>query len=112
MSALEIWHNPRCSKSRAALKLIEERGLAPSVRLYLTDPPEAGELRAMLAALGLKAAALLRPEGKPLKDRTEDEIIAAMASDPGLIERPVVRLGERAVIARPPEAVARLLDAG
>lgn len=111
MAVTEIWHNPRCSKSRAALKLLEERGLAPRVRDYLSDPPEAAELQAMLAALGLPAVALLRPEGKPLKDRPEDEIVAAMASDPKLIERPVVRLGDRAVIARPPEAVAHLLDA-
>lgn len=112
MSKVEIWHNPRCSKSRAALELIEQRGITPVIRLYLTDPPDAGELRAMLAALALPASALLRPEGKSLKHQPEDAIIAAMASDPKLIERPVVRRGDRAVIARPTENMAPLLDAG
>lgn len=112
LSEAEIWHNPSCSKSRAVLRLIEECGLAPTIRHYLTDPPDTVELRAMLAALALPAAALLRPEGKSLKDRSESEIIAAMATDPKLIERPVVRLGSRAVIARPPDKVAQLLDTG
>ncbi len=110
VSSIEIWHNPRCSKSRAALAQIEARGIVPQVRLYLTDPPDEPALRAMLAALGLPAAALLRPEGKALKHRPETEIIAALLADPKLIERPVVRRGARAVIGRPAEAVAALLD--
>ncbi len=110
VSDIEIWHNPRCSKSRAALAQIEARGIVPRIRLYLTDPPDEPALRAMLAALALPAAALLRPEGKALKDRPEAEIIAAMLADPKLIERPMVRRGARAVIGRPTEAVTDLLD--
>lgn len=108
---VEIWHNPRCSKSRAALSLLRDRGLDPQVRLYLSDPPDAEALRSMLAALDLPAATLLRPEGKALKDQPEDDVIAAMLADPALIERPVVRRGARAVIGRPTEAVSALLDA-
>ncbi len=110
VSEVDIWHNPRCSKSRAALALIEAHGLTPRPRLYLTDPPDADALRAMLAALGLPAAALLRPEGKALADQPEDRIIAALAADPRLIERPLLRWGNRAVIARPPENALPLLQ--
>lgn len=106
--AVELWHNPRCSKSRAALAYLEARGLTPEVRLYLIDGPSEAELRAMLAALGLPAASLLRPEGKALKDRDEATILAALAADPALIERPVIRNGDRAVIGRPTEAIDRL----
>lgn len=109
--AVEIWHNPRCSKSRAALAALQARGITPQVRLYLTDPPDATAITAMLAALDLPAAALLRPrEGAPLKGQAEDALISAMATDPSLIERPVVRHGSRAVIARPVTEIARLFD--
>jgi len=106
---LEIWHNPRCSKSRQALAYLAERGLTPRVRLYLQDPPDAGEIRAMLAALGLPAADLLRKDGAALKAEPEDAIIAAMVADSALIERPVIRRGGAAVIGRPTEAIDRLL---
>lgn len=103
---VEIWHNPRCSKSRAALALLQSRGLAPRVRLYLTDPPDQAEIAAMLAVLQQPAAALVRPrEGKALLAQPEAEIIAALAADPSLIERPVVRIGKRAIIGRPVESL-------
>ncbi|GAB4263978.1 MAG: arsenate reductase (glutaredoxin) [Pararhodobacter sp.] len=105
---VEVWHNPRCSKSRAALAHLEARGIAPEVRLYLKDPPGADEIAAMLAALALPAADLLRKEGKALRDRPEAEIIAAMVADPALIERPVIRRGDKAVIGRPTEAIDTL----
>ncbi len=111
-----IWHNPRCSKSRATLALLEERGIRPRVRRYLDEPPTEDEIRAVLAALGRPAAALLRakePEAKALglgPDSPEEQIIAALAAHPRLIERPVVIRGGRARIGRPPEAVLEILD--
>lgn len=109
--AVVIWHNPRCSKSRAAFQALQDRAITPQVRLYLTDPPDFQEITAMLKALGLPAAALLRPrEGAALKQLPDTEIIAAMAADPALIERPVVRHGDRAVIARPASEIDRLFS--
>ena len=106
---LVIWHNPRCSKSRQALAYLQDRGLTPEGRLYLKDPPSADEIRAMLTALDLPPAALLRKEGAALKSESDAAIIAAMAADSALIERPVIRKGARAVIGRPVEAIAPLL---
>jgi len=103
-----VWHNPRCSKSRAALAHLEARGIAPEVRQYLKAPPSEAEIRAMLAALGIGAAELLRKEGAALKGQPEEAIIAAMAADSSLIERPVIRVGARAVIGRPTEAIDSL----
>lgn len=109
--AVEIWHNPRCSKSRAALAALQARNITPQVRLYLTDPPDTAAITAMLAALDLPAAALLRQrEGAAFKDQPDASIIAAMAADPALIERPVVRRGSRAVIARPATRIDTLFD--
>ncbi len=106
---VEIWHNPRCSKSREALAALQMRGIEPKTRLYLTDPPDVLEIEAMLAALDLSAAALLRErEGAAIRHLAESVIIAAMAADPSLIERPVVRRGSRAVIARPASRVDAL----
>ncbi|MCB2128442.1 MAG: arsenate reductase (glutaredoxin) [Rhodobacteraceae bacterium] len=111
MAETVIWHNPRCSKSRATLALLEARGIAPRVRLYLQDAPDAAELGAALAALGLPASALVR-SGEALfrdlglgKDTDDAALIAAMAAHPALIERPLVLHGDRAAIGRPPEAV-------
>ena len=114
-----LYHNPRCSKSRAALDLLAERGVAPEIVRYLDTPPDAGTLRRLLAQLGLPARALLRTgedEYKTLKladPALDDEaLIAAMAAHPKLIERPVFVCGGRAVIGRPPERVLELLAAG
>lgn len=106
--ALTIWHNPRCSKSRAALDLLSAHGLKPRIRLYLQDPPSLDDLRAMRAALGLSAAAMLRPAGNALAGLDDEAILAALAADPALIERPMIRLGPRAVIGRPTEAIDAL----
>ena len=112
---ITIWHNPRCSKSRQALALLEARGEEVEVRRYLDDPPDAAALRETLATLGLPAIALVRTgetawkESGLSKDSPEAEIIAAMAAHPILIERPVVFANGRAVIARPPERVAEIL---
>lgn len=116
MTDLILYHNPRCSKSRAALQLLESRGLQPRVVLYLETPPSAGELSALLDKLGIKARQLLRSGEETYKSLDlanpalgEDALIAAMLSHPKLIERPILVAGTRAVIGRPPEKVLEIL---
>lgn len=111
---IEYWHNPRCSKSRAGLKLLEERGAELSVRRYLDDPPTAADLAAAHAALGHPPVAAMMRSGdarfKELGLSSSDDdatLMAAMAAHPALIERPLAICGNRAVIGRPTE---RLLD--
>lgn len=116
MPDVVLWHNPRCSKSRAALVLLQERGFAPAIRDYLHEPPDADEIRAMLRKLGMPARDLLR-SGEDTHDALglsdpalgEDELIAAMAAHPHLIERPILIAGSRAVVGRPPERMLALL---
>ena len=116
LSEYLIYHNPRCSKSRAALALLEENGVTPEVIRYLEAPPSEAELRALLAKLELPASALVRrgeDEYRALGlgvDASEAELLRAMAAHPRLIERPVVVRGARAVLGRPPENVLALLD--
>ena len=117
MSDFCIYHNPRCSKSRQTLQLLEDRGIEPVVRLYLQDPPTEDELRRLLAQLGIGARALLRRGEQAYRDQqlaeatlSEDALIAAMIQHPKLIERPIVVKGDRAVLGRPPENVLALLD--
>ncbi|MBD9397242.1 arsenate reductase (glutaredoxin) [Pseudomonas sp. PDM11] len=116
MTDLTLYHNPRCSKSRAALQLLEERGLQPTVVLYLDTPPSAAQLREVLNKLGMPARQLLRSGEDEyrelnLADSTldEDALIAAMAAHPRLIERPILITGDRAVVGRPPENILELL---
>lgn len=110
----EIWHNPRCSKSRQTLALLEGRGITPTIRLYQQDAPSEAEIRAVLQALDRPASALVRTgdalfrESGLSKDMDEDHLIAAMAAHPALIERPVVLHKGRAALGRPPESVLTL----
>ncbi|MFC5569407.1 arsenate reductase (glutaredoxin) [Lysobacter yangpyeongensis] len=111
-----LYHNPRCSKSRGALELLHERGIEPHVVAYLDTPPTADELRALLRLLGIPARSLLRTGedeyaalGLADPSLSEDALIAAMASHPRLIERPIFVHNGRAVIGRPPEQVLALL---
>ena len=111
---LTLWHNPRCSKSRQALAILEDGGHAPSVRLYLTKPPSEDEITDLLARLGIEPRDLMRTGEKiyrdlGLKDADDAALIVAMATHPILIERPVLLNGDRAVIGRPPEQVLTLL---
>lgn len=116
MSAISIYHNPRCSKSRQALALLEEHGVQPDIVLYLETPPSAGEIAGLLKKLGISAAQLVRrgeDEYKACglsKNSSDKEIVAAMAKNPKLIERPIVVRGSKAVLGRPPENVLALLD--
>ena len=110
-----IYHNPRCSKSRQTLALLRARGIEPQVIHYLETPPDAATLRVLLRKLGISARELVRkgePEYRSARldrsDCTEAEVIEALAAHPGLIERPIVVSGERAVLGRPPENVLEL----
>ena len=117
MDDTRLYHNPRCSKSRATLELLRERGVEPRIITYLDTPPSADELRSLLAMLRTSARGLLRtgePEYADLSladpGKSEDQLIEAMARHPRLIERPVFVHAGRAVIGRPPEQVLDLLD--
>ena len=109
-----IWHNPRCSKSRETLALLEAQGIAPTIRLYLQDPPSEAEIRDALARLTLPARDLIRRKEAAFRDAglsadsDDTTLIAAMAANPVLIERPLVLHGDRAALGRPPEAVLAL----
>ncbi len=111
---IRIYHNPRCSKSRATLALLEERGIEPEIVRYLDEPPCAEELRGLLTLLGRKPSELARRgeeawRSLELADADEDTILEAMANHPKLIERPIVVNGDRAALGRPPEAVLDIL---
>lgn len=114
--AVEIYHNPKCSKSRETLKLLEDRGIAPNVRLYLENPPSKAELEGIIKMLGIDATALLRtkePEYRDLvaKHGKPDAKAALdwMVKTPKLIERPIVIKGKAARLGRPPEQVLEIL---
>lgn len=115
MTDLTIWHNPRCSKSRQTLALIEAAGKTPTVRRYLEDAPTADEIKAVAALLDLPLLAMTRTGEAAFKaagltkQSAEADLLAAMVATPILIERPIVIAGKRAVIGRPPDAVEALL---
>ena len=116
MPDTRLYHNPRCSKSRGALELLQERGIKPRVIAYLDTPPATDELRELLSMLALPARSLLRTGEEEyatlgLADPSlpDDALIAAMVAHPRLIERPIFVHGGRAVIGRPPEQVLTLL---
>lgn len=111
-----IYHNPRCSKSRQALALLEERGIEPEIIEYLKDPPSATRLREILRMLGMKPRELMRKGEEVYRKRrldneklTDSELIDAMVRDPILIERPIVVAGRRAVVGRPPGKVLEII---
>ncbi|CUH67301.1 Arsenate reductase [Thalassovita autumnalis] len=111
---ITIWHNPRCSKSRQTLALIEEKGEV-TIRRYLDDAPSVSEIQEVLNLLGLSAVELMRVKEKRFKElelsKSDPEagLIAAMAQNPVLIERPVVLANGKAAIGRPPEQVLDIL---
>ena len=113
---ISMFHNPRCSKSRATLALLHDRGLNPEIRLYLESPPDASELRSILEKLGKTPRELIRkgePEyreqGLDEASLSDEELIIAMVNTPKLIERPIVLANEQAAIGRPPESVLEIL---
>lgn len=115
MNGLKIWHNPRCSKSRQTLALLQERGLQPQIIDYRATPPSADDLLETLEKLGLSAIKIIRSKDSLFselglsKTDSDDNLINAMAANPMLIERPIVFATGKAAIGRPPESVLDIL---
>ena len=114
--SVKIFHNPRCSKSRATLALLEQNGVTPEVIEYLKTPPSTAELRSILEMLGLAPRDLMRKnedayKSVGLNDTSlgNDALIAAMVANPILIERPIVVANGKAAVGRPPENVLEIL---
>ncbi|RIV69064.1 arsenate reductase (glutaredoxin) [Flagellimonas aequoris] len=112
---IKIYHNPRCGKSREGLQILENSGKDFEIIKYLEDVPTKEELKTLLGYLGIAPIDLVRQnetiwkekfKGKKLSD---DDILEAMAKNPKLIERPIVVVGKKAVIGRPPEKINTLL---
>ncbi|WP_193073869.1 arsenate reductase (glutaredoxin) [Pseudomonas sp. FME51] len=115
MSRVRIYHNPRCSKSRQALALLEQQGDELEVIHYIDTPPDSATLSALLQQLGLTARELIRKGEDTYKELnlanpelSEAELVQAMEDYPRLIERPIVIRDGRAIIARPPEKILEL----
>lgn len=114
---ITIWHNPRCGKSRQTLELLRKKGVEPTIREYLKQPPSKAEVEKLLDMVGGDPGALIRdgePEFKALNkkkaDLTRGDVVKAVAAHPILLQRPIVVSGKRAAVGRPPEAVLPLLD--
>jgi len=115
MKNIKIWHNPRCSKSRASFALLEEKNIEAEVIKYLDTPPTEDELKALLVMLGMQPRELMRTKEDiykelNLKDENDNAtLIQAMVNHPKLIERPIIIKDDKAVIGRPIENVVELL---
>lgn len=116
MATVTIYHNPRCSKSRQTLALLQERGIEPTVVEYLNAPPDAAALGGILDLLGMEPRDLMRRKEAAYKEAGADDtdmdrqaLIAAMVAHPVLIERPIVLANGKAAIGRPPENVLEIL---
>ena len=111
-----IYHNPRCSKARETLQLLEDNGVEPEIIDYLEDPPTPEELKRIIEMLGVPARDLLRTTEPVYKDAdldddslSDDEIIDAICEYPALMQRPIVVTGDRAIIGRPPSRVLEII---
>ncbi|AJR00099.1 Arsenate reductase [Enterobacteriaceae bacterium bta3-1] len=112
-----IYHNPRCSKSRETLALLQEQGIEPQIIQYLDTPPDAATLKTLLKELGFSSARQLMRHKEDLykelnladESLTEDQLIDSMVNHPKLIERPIVVKGKKARIGRPPEQILAIL---
>lgn len=114
--SVTIYHNPRCTKSRQTLALLEERGIKPKIIEYLVTPPSEAELKRLLKLLGLTPRELLRTKEEEYKkakldkpDVSDAEIIRAIVKCPRLMERPIVVAGNKAALGRPPENVLKII---
>ncbi len=115
-SAVKLYHNPRCSKSRQVLQLIESKGINPDIIEYIKQPPSYRELEQLLDLLGLEPRQLMRTGEKLYKENELDDpkldredLIKAMTEHPRLIERPIVIHQGKAVIGRPPERILEII---
>ena len=111
-----IWHNPRCSKSRQTLELLNKKGVKPTIREYLKEPPSKSEVETLIDMVGGNPGALLRDGeaefkalGKKKAEMSKADIAKTIAAHPILLQRPIVVAGKKAAIGRPPEAVLPLL---
>ena len=111
-----LYHNPRCSKSRASLELLKDNNINPEIVLYLDKPPNADALELLISKLGMTPRELLRPNEQECKDLNlldgsvdDKSIIKAMVQHPRLIERPIYVKGDKAIIGRPPEQVLEII---
>ena len=111
--SVTIYHNPRCSKSRQTLALLEENGVAPNIVEYLVTPPSAAELKDVLNKLGLGPKDILRTKeaGEEGIDPglDGDALVEAIAQHPRALQRPIVVNGDKAAVGRPPEAVLDIM---
>jgi arsenate reductase len=114
---VKIYHNPRCSKSRAALALLEQHGAEIEIVDYIARPPTREALGALLSKLGVPASALVRsdePEYRAAvaagRAATDDDLLDLLVEQPRILQRPIVEIGDRAAICRPPERVHDLLE--
>ena len=116
-TAVSIYHNPRCSKSRETLSLLKANGVEPEVVLYLENPPDAATIKSLLSKLGFASARELMRQKEDLYKElnlaeptlSEEQLIQAMVENPKLIERPIVLANGEARIGRPPESVLEIL---
>jgi len=116
LTEITIYHNPRCSKSRQTLAILQESGIAPTIVDYLNDPPDLQTLETILHLLNLRPRDLIRKNEEEYKTLgldnpalTDAQLISMMQQHPRLIERPIVTKGNQAVLGRPPENVKTLL---
>lgn len=112
--SVTIYHNPRCSKSRQTLAILEAKGVDHEVVEYLTSPPSQAELKRVLAKLGLKPADIIRKKeakeaGIDAGTMSDGDLIKAMVANPIVIERPIVVADDQAVMGRPPENVLSII---
>tara|TARA_B100001175_G_scaffold307373_1_gene306522 strand:- start:480 stop:827 length:348 start_codon:yes stop_codon:yes gene_type:complete len=114
--SVTIFHNPRCSKSRQTLSLIQEKNIDINIIEYLKTPPDISQLKQILKQLGYEPRQLMRKSEQIYKDldlgnenKTAEDLVIAMTQNPILIERPIVLSGEKAAIGRPPESVLNIL---
>lgn len=115
---VQVWHNPRCSKSREAMKIVDEKSVEAETVLYLKTSPSFDEIKEVLQKLGYASAREMMRTKEAiykelnLKDESDEEkLIEAMATHPKLIERPIIIKGDRAIIARPPSLAEEFLEA-
>jgi arsenate reductase len=116
LKSVTIYHNPRCTKSRQTLALLEQHGIQPKIIEYLVTPPTETELKRLLKLLGISPRELLRTKEEEYKqarldkpDVSDAEIIRAMVKYPRLMERPIVVAGNKAALGRPPENVLKII---
>lgn len=119
MTNISIYHNPECSKSRAALALLEENDVNPEIIYYLETPPSIEDLKSLLEKLGLQLQDIIRSSEDDydelgLDDETlsEEIVLDLLQKHPHLLQRPIVIKGDKAIIARPPEAVLGMIENG